>query len=292
MTPLPSPRPRSTPLRGPTLPGPGAPSLNVSLSRSCQYPSGPDCGWLVRCGQPRHNPPQRPDNVGPPAPATILGSQPRQTTSTPGPSPLPAQPRSTPLRGPTLPGPGAPSLNLSPSRPCQYPSRPGCGWLVRCGQLPQRPATVGPRAALGVSAPNRLGLGDAGPHAPATIVGLNAPLTNVGRQPPPNNVGQQAPPNNVGRQPLLGSAGARLARWGGLVLCGGGLAVASFADRAMLFGPCFAVLPRVVQGPRTKQVRPIEQSSKLAPHRNAAGEPLIVDGEAEHESRTSQPVTP
>ncbi|GAA3050254.1 hypothetical protein Aglo01_22640 [Actinokineospora globicatena] len=32
----------------------------------------------------------------------------------------------------------------------------------------------------------------------------------------------------------------------------------------MLLGPCFAVLPRVVQGPRAKQVRPIEQSSKLA----------------------------
>ncbi|GAA3063515.1 hypothetical protein Aglo01_54000 [Actinokineospora globicatena] len=35
----------------------------------------------------------------------------------------------------------------------------------------------------------------------------------------------------------------------------------------MLFGPCFAVLPRVVQGPRAKQVRPIELRSKLASRR-------------------------
>ncbi|SES47647.1 hypothetical protein SAMN04487818_117130 [Actinokineospora terrae] len=241
-------------------------------------------------------------------------------------TPASPRPRSTPLRGPTLPGPGAPSLNLSLSRSCQYPSRPDCGWLVRCGQLPQWSADVGPRAALGASAPDRSGLGDAGPHAPATIVSLNAPLHNVGRQArltevgpnephcsigltrpsatlvqraplphwshlPPNDVGRQPPPNNVGRTTLLGSAGANPARWGGLVLCGGGLPVASFADRAMLFGPCFAVLPRVVQGPRAKQVRRIEQSSKLASQRNAEGEPLTVDGEAEHESRTSQAVT-
>ncbi|MCP2273211.1 hypothetical protein LV75_005737 [Actinokineospora diospyrosa] len=48
------------------------------------------------------------------------------------------------------------------------------------------------------------------------------------------------------------------ARWGGLVLRGGTTPVASPRGRAMLFGPCFAVLPRVLQGPRAKQVRPIE----------------------------------
>ncbi|MCP2269373.1 hypothetical protein LV75_001861 [Actinokineospora diospyrosa] len=42
----------------------------------------------------------------------------------------------------------------------------------------------------------------------------------------------------------VGLAGARCSM-GGPVLCGGTAAVASVADRAMLFGPCCAVLPRV-----------------------------------------------
>ncbi|MBM7775037.1 hypothetical protein JOD54_005241 [Actinokineospora baliensis] len=73
------------------------------------------------------------------------------------------------------------------------------------------------------------------------------------------------------------------ARWGGLVLRGVAAVVAFCADRAMLFGPSFAVLPRLAQGPRAKQVRPIEPTQP--PHK---GERRFAGAAArirEHRSR-------
>ncbi|MBM7771922.1 hypothetical protein JOD54_002126 [Actinokineospora baliensis] len=82
------------------------------------------------------------------------------------------------------------------------------------------------------------------------------------------------------------------ARWGGLGLRGVAVPVALPRCRAMLFGPGFAVLPRVAQGPRANQVRPIEHThtprtgpANPAPRAGPANPPHRV-------SPASQPTAP
>ncbi|MBM7771791.1 hypothetical protein JOD54_001995 [Actinokineospora baliensis] len=85
---------------------------------------------------------------------------------------------------------------------------------------------------------------------------------------------QSNPPSRPTQADYRSSEAAHLnARWGGLGLCGVAVSVALCADRAMLFGPSFAVLPRVAQGPRANQVRPIEHTPPTTIQRNAEGEP-------------------
>ncbi|MBM7771816.1 hypothetical protein JOD54_002020 [Actinokineospora baliensis] len=96
----------------------------------------------------------------------------------------------------------------------------------------------------------------ASPPKPTTAPGsrpLNPVTTNRPRQPSPP--GQPRQPDH--RSPEAAHPNCSMGRtwfaWGGgirsVVRC-----------RAMLFGPSFAVLPRVAQGPRANQVRPIEHT--------------------------------
>ncbi|MCP2272181.1 hypothetical protein LV75_004700 [Actinokineospora diospyrosa] len=99
------------------------------------------------------------------------------------------------------------------------------------------------------------------PSGPAPTHPVGRPNTRTQRrQPAP----RQVRPNPPDHPAPLGVAGAKPARWGGLVLRGGATPVAFPRGRASLFGPCCADLPRVSQGPRAKQVRPIELVTKIA----------------------------